>query len=366
MAGGRWARQSYYDAIYKVACNILEDAETYMALKGHLQRAREHVESDPIPVSPLAQLLNGQDDEEVEDETASVLVNKIESSKISELSENLKAMSVNAIKSIERADALGHKWMKDRDKKDEAVAAYKESFVACAAVLELDNLAFQARWFKDFWRRNYDSLMVLSIYENLVDDVDNVREWMDSLKSGSDVAAIFKLDGEDSTEENTPSTPTSSPMRKRRSQNSFTQAMSAGDFFKSIGDGKHDDMEVVKNIIDSIFFDEAEKVKLHADPLVHLLIPNPEGKYNFTLISAMGVITEGKKGTELEDAYSRILSKRGIQTIRADTATYLRLLLGRVAQIRTQTMNTMNTSLETAYLDRPTLLSSCRPASRRL
>lgn len=33
LAGGRWASQSYYSAIYGVAKNILEDAEIYIAFK---------------------------------------------------------------------------------------------------------------------------------------------------------------------------------------------------------------------------------------------------------------------------------------------------------------------------------------------
>ena len=41
MTGGRWARQSYYEAFYSVAKSILEDAECYMALKGHIQQDRE-------------------------------------------------------------------------------------------------------------------------------------------------------------------------------------------------------------------------------------------------------------------------------------------------------------------------------------
>ena len=49
MAGGRWARQSYYEAIFGLANNILEDAECYMALKAHVQRVRHNVESDPVP-----------------------------------------------------------------------------------------------------------------------------------------------------------------------------------------------------------------------------------------------------------------------------------------------------------------------------
>ena len=49
MAGGRWVRQSYYEALFSLASSIMDDAECYMAMKCHLQRYRHHLESDPIP-----------------------------------------------------------------------------------------------------------------------------------------------------------------------------------------------------------------------------------------------------------------------------------------------------------------------------
>lgn len=58
-----------------------------------------------------------------------------------------------------------------------AVEAYREAFQACAAVLEYDKLAFQTKWFKDFYRRNFDALMIKSMYDNVIDDVDHVRDW---------------------------------------------------------------------------------------------------------------------------------------------------------------------------------------------
>lgn len=57
------------------------------------------------------------------------------------------------------------------------IQAYTTAFSSCALVLELDKCAFQAEWFGDFYRRNYDALMVKSLYDNVIDDVDNVREW---------------------------------------------------------------------------------------------------------------------------------------------------------------------------------------------
>ncbi|GMI16022.1 hypothetical protein TrLO_g2083 [Triparma laevis f. longispina] len=322
MAGGRWARQSYYDAIFRVAKNILEDARPYMALKGHLQRTRENVEEDPIPLSPLFMV---EQEGESADGDASLAKAKIEGSALAELGQSLKMASVKAIELIAAADDLGEAWLGEAknesggvaEKRAAAVDGYKKAFAACAEVLSLDKHAFQASWFKSFWRRNYDSLMILSLYENLRDDVDNVRKWMDALKGGAEVLAIFKKAQQTEPDHSMPSTPT----RNRHSSVSFSKEMSKVDFFTNMDTQKPSKLELVKEIIEGMFFDDDEKRLMGADPLVHLLLPNDEGKYDFTIISAMGVITEGKKGTEMEDAYARIKAKRGVDTIRADTAT---------------------------------------------
>ena len=44
LAGGRWARQSFYEAIYGVAVSILDLAEIYTGLKLRIQRVRHHSE----------------------------------------------------------------------------------------------------------------------------------------------------------------------------------------------------------------------------------------------------------------------------------------------------------------------------------
>lgn len=58
-----------------------------------------------------------------------------------------------------------------------AIEAYRAAFSSCALVLEFDKCAFQAKWFNEFYRRNYDALMVKSIYDNVIDSVDHVRDW---------------------------------------------------------------------------------------------------------------------------------------------------------------------------------------------
>lgn len=81
------------------------------------------------------------------------------------------------------------------------------------------------------------------------------------------------------------------------------------------------EQELIDGILDALIYDGYDREKLRNDPLVRLLIPNPEGNYDFTIVTAMGVITEGKAGTELETALQRLKEKRGVRFIRADTAT---------------------------------------------
>jgi hypothetical protein len=159
MAGGRWARQSYYDAVFSLAKSILEDAESYMALKFHLQMVRHHLESDPIPKP------------------------KEESSQSTMLKE---AISLAKGK-IEEADTKGYRILEQLVKNEKktrsskgylaAISAYNEAFEACARVRDIDKLVFHTDWFGEFYQRNYDALMIKSMLDNVKDGVDNVRYW---------------------------------------------------------------------------------------------------------------------------------------------------------------------------------------------
>jgi hypothetical protein len=84
---------------------------------------------------------------------------------------------------------------------------------------------------------------------------------------------------------------------------------------------KHSEQYLIDAIIDAIIYDKKKRVRLRKDPLVRLLIPNPPWNYDFTIVTAMGVITDGKAGTELEDAFKRLEKVRGVKTIRSDVAT---------------------------------------------
>lgn len=142
LAGGRWARQSFYDAMYSIAVSILDLSETYTGLKLRIQQVRHNKETDPL---------------ELRNQPPSKLSSSIDS----------------AAAKISMADELGQQILNDLRKArmtarecSHAISVYKEAFVACSQVLSIDRLAFQEPWFKSFYRRNYDALMVKSIYDN--------------------------------------------------------------------------------------------------------------------------------------------------------------------------------------------------------
>jgi hypothetical protein len=175
MAGGRWARQSYYTALFSVAQSILDDAETYAALKCHVQRVRRHSEKDPIP--------HPREDDIYDDDDFLTDSIHADYDKAPRLRQLIKA----AQSCIKEADEAGNKLMesllhdenaaKRSQEYTDAISLYNEAFEVCASVRDIDKYAFHAGWFRDFYRRNYDALMIKSMYDNVIDDVDNVRYW---------------------------------------------------------------------------------------------------------------------------------------------------------------------------------------------
>ena len=172
MAGGRWARQSYYQALFSLAKSILEDAECYMAMNSHLQRCRHATESEPIPLpreerQQQEEKFNAGDGDELQ----------------SKLSESIQI----AVNKIKHADLKGEKLLpkllsnEKAAKRDslyrETIDAYHQAFAACARVRDLDNQSFSSSWFRMFYQRNYNALMIKSVYDNVIDNVDDVRYW---------------------------------------------------------------------------------------------------------------------------------------------------------------------------------------------
>ena len=305
LAGGRWARQSYYTAMYGVAKSILDESEVYTAFKGHIQRVRQNKEMDVIPTAK--ELVKNVDDIGIDIDNYSSELSDIGNSELFTAIDSAK-------KSIIEADVQGQTLLQSFEDFDgpltrhpdakRVIDLYRQAFDACATLLKFDKLSFHSDWFKQFYRRNYDALMIKSIYDNVIEDVDEVRRWLDCQRNGQEStseidSALYKVGSNDG--------------HGRHMDETHTP------FFANPQD--HGEQELVDAIIDVVFFMEDEREMLKNDPLVRLLIPNSPGKYNFTIVTAMGVITEGKQGLELEPAFARLMEKRNVRTIRSDTGT---------------------------------------------
>ena len=235
LAGGRRARESYFEALSETAHELLDRAEPYMALKERLQVVRR---------APILPLFLGEGAEDLVEDSRLAVLHADE---------------------LARASDLHH----PRDHK--AVAdAYEAAFEACRSLVTRDRRAFQLEWFKEFFARNYEALMVLSVVRNVQGKVDDVPDWMETRLGHR------------------------APV---------------------------DEQELIDAVIDVLYYYEEDRMRLKADPLVRWLLDPPPGRYDFTVVSCMGVITQGAHGPELKDAYRRLTEQRGVRVIRADTQT---------------------------------------------
>lgn len=237
MAGGRWAKESYYQAVMRTAEYLLAEADRYLAIVQHLQDDR-HAPSAP-PKKRRKPTRRERD----------------------------------ARAAIEAADAIAARCTftgEPAGPVEEARAAYDEAFAACRKLVAWEPVAFQRPWLKAFWFRNHEALMVRSVVRNVQDDVDRVRTWLD-VRSG--------------------------------------------------GRPYQSEQDLVELVVDVLYHFPEDRAKLLADPLIRLLLSPPSGQYAFTIVSAMGVVTEGRRGRELEDAFARLEARYGVKLVRSDTAT---------------------------------------------
>ncbi len=181
--------------------------------------------------------------------------------------------AVAAQKAIAHADHLAAACTfspREKTRRQKAVDAHEAAVVACRAVLAAEPRALAEPWLKAYLARHFEALQVLSVVRNHQEDVDRVRPWL-TRRCGRDV-----FDGE---------------------------------------------QDLLRAVIDVLYHDAADREAVWTDPLVRLLWDAPDGRLDFSLVSCMGVITEGSRGTELDETFARLLERRGVATVRADTAT---------------------------------------------
>ena len=183
-------------------------------------------------------------------------------------------LDAKACEAIAKADALAAECCFDearvRGPRRRAIHAYEAAFAACAELLAEKPRAFQLPWLKAFWARNENALRVLSVVRAYQDDLDDVRPWLHYYAE----------------------------------QPSFAH-----------------EQALLVAAVQSVFFYQSDQRALLQDPLVRLLLDPASGSYDLSVVSCMGVITEGADGRELEDAFFRLHLKRGVRVLRAPTGT---------------------------------------------
>lgn len=178
-----------------------------------------------------------------------------------------------ALAAIARADELGRTCRFDGERggpRSRSREAYRRAFEACARLLSVEPRAFQLPWFKAFWLRNEEALTVLSVVRGYQENLDNDRRWL-HIRCGRDQ---FK-----------------------------------------------DEQDLLGTVVTTLYARPEHRAILLGDPLVRLGLDPPPDRHDFTIITAMGVITDGLDGKELEDAFRRLEERRGVRLIRTATAT---------------------------------------------
>jgi hypothetical protein len=183
-----------------------------------------------------------------------------------------KGLVRQAQRAQREADRLGRRCSfeaGEAGKRQAARAAFEESFALCAELNRQQPRAFQEPWLRAYMARNYEALQVLSVVRNAQQRVDRVREWL-QVRTGEALP------------------------RSEQAQ--------------------------VDAVIEALYAYADDRRALKRDPLVRLLLDPPEGTYDFTVVTAMGVVTDGAAGVELDEAFQRLSAQRGVRLVRADTA----------------------------------------------
>ena len=184
----------------------------------------------------------------------------------------LAELYAEAVARISEADAAGarcsFRTSRGGAAAGRASSAYEVAFGAVRRLIGVDPCAFQLPGVRDFWRRNEEALRVLSVVRNYQHDVDRVRRWLE-ITGGRKPA--------------------------------------------------RGEQRLLEAAVRTLYAYPQHQDELLADPLVRLLIDPKPGRYAFTIVTAMGVVTDGADGHELEDSFARLKEQRGVHVVRART-----------------------------------------------
>lgn len=256
--GGAKAKDSYFEALYQVAERINDTSDAYCAAKLRLHSYRFDSPSAPSSsINPKAPTTAFHIPDFSKDKTERALA------------KTLKALDTSS-KGFVKA-MLGNKSV-DPEQISDTRSAYMAFIAQMAERLEAMPESIESPTSKLIWQRVHEALIIQSIEDELLEDLGNIRSWF-AHRTGIAVDTITTM----------------------------THA------------------ERIKKIVNCIYAVPLDRRQLLADPLIWLEIRAPEGDLDFTIITAMGIITDGKSGTELEESFNLLKAKRKLSIVRADT-----------------------------------------------
>jgi hypothetical protein len=274
MAGKSHCWESYSDELRNVSQQLLEQCKEYHALRTHLcvyRRAPKYFKQQMndftlIPESVSEKRFKKAVQLITEADAAGQAYVDFYREHYSEMSPR---MSPRRLLQKERLNAE---------------AKYRAAWAACKDCVESgDQFAITRGEMRNFFQMNYQALMIKSIIDDVRNNVEKAQDWFRKYVTFYvEPYADLKITDQD----------------------------------------LNDDFRMVDLIIESVYVHEEDRKELRACPLVWMLIGEPEeDRYDITLVSAMGVVTDGAQGQEMATSFKRLEEKRGVKMHRADTGT---------------------------------------------
>lgn len=160
------------------------------------------------------------------------------------------------------------------DIREKAAAQWTLVFDTAKQLIAARKDAFQLPIMKKLWSRVIESRRVAAIYDDIVHHYDETRQWF-AYRTHIDEKNIDTLSLE----------------------------------------------QIYKEIINIIYAENENKKDIFSDPLLWFMPPIPQGPIDLTIVTSMGIITNGANGHELETVFQRLEKSRGVRVVRSDTGT---------------------------------------------
>mmetsp|Transcript_9572 Transcript_9572/g.22349 ORF Transcript_9572/g.22349 Transcript_9572/m.22349 type:complete len:934 (+) Transcript_9572:1970-4771(+) len=342
MEGGTLREASYYDEVARAAELLTRAAAPWGALKARLQLAYRRgfggMPDDAEGSPPLAGLRAGPPDLSNGMLTSPCVLSPSRESLAACLVETADSLGMRCVSSWSRHDGG---WP---EKRANASDAYLHAASAVGNLLRERPAALGAPWARAFFARHVEALTVLSIVRAVQSGSDGggSARWLASaianatpsgvpLPYGAAALAHYAAEARANVKPAASESSTSTLLSRlakgalgNTPKNGNSNQLKLSPVLPAAPVSSAREQSLLEAVVRALYYDGELQEATLADPLVRLLVDPPPPKavrWDLTLISAMGVITEGANGDELEATYARLSADRGVIVMRADTGS---------------------------------------------